>query len=113
MAVLETSGNTLIQTLDVRGNEQSWNAVSILVQSGYQIVFAPHILCFTSNRDNFRVRENNLDGQLSERFREVAESVMSPGFDIGYQLVHSVSGYCVHRMFVFLSRFVDGSLDKC
>src|SRR5579859_4344751 len=113
MAFLETAGNTMIQILSVRGNERSWNAVSTRFQSSYQIVFTPHILCFTGDRDNFCVGENDLDCQLSKLFREVAESVLLPGFDIGYQLVHSVGWYCVHRMFALCSMFIVGSLDMC
>jgi len=113
MAFLETAGNTAIQIFGVRGNERSWNAVSTFFQSNYQIVFAPHVLCFTGNRDNFGIGENDLDGQLRELVREIAESFISPGFDIGDKLVHSVGRYRVHRLFAFLSKFIGGGLDIC
>src|SRR5271154_289231 len=112
MAFLETAGNTVIQIFGVRGNERFWNAVSTFFQGNYQIAFAPHVLCFASDHDNFGVGENDLDGQVRELFCEIDESFVPPGFDIGYQLVHSVGRYRVHRLFAFLSNVIGGSLDS-
>ena len=67
MAFPETAGNTAIQIFGVRGNERSWNAVSTFFQGNYQIAFTPHVLCFTSDRDNFGVGENDLDSVLGTR----------------------------------------------